>query len=70
MANVPAAAKDFVNATFETINSGKTHLQAASFTFGREDLIPNMFYSMVNDLNSTQADKVSVLNITWSDTSR
>jgi len=60
IANVPATAKDFVNATFETINSGKTHLQAASFTFGREDLIPNMFYSMVNDLNSTQADKVSI----------
>jgi len=59
-ADVPAAAKDFVNATFETINSGKTHLQAASFTFGREDLIPNMFFSMVNDLNSTQADKVSI----------
>ncbi|GGH15885.1 MULTISPECIES: DUF3050 domain-containing protein [Pedobacter] len=60
LAGVPDAAKDFVNATFETINSGKTHLQAASFTFGREDLIPNMFYSMVNDLNSTQADKVSI----------
>ncbi len=59
-ADVPAAAKDFVNATFETINSGKTHLQAASFTFGREDLIPNMFFSMVNDLNSTRADKVSI----------
>lgn len=60
IAGVPATAKDFVNATFETINSGKTHLQAASFTFGREDLIPNMFFSMVNDLNSTQADKVSI----------
>jgi len=59
-ADVPSAAKGFVNATFETINSGKTHLQAASFTFGREDLIPNMFFSMVNDLNSTQADKVSI----------
>ncbi|MGM9479210.1 DUF3050 domain-containing protein [Pedobacter sp. GSP4] len=60
VANVPAAAKDFVNATFETINSGKPHLQASSFTFGREDLIPNMFFSMVNDLNSTQPDQVSI----------
>lgn len=59
-AKVPPSAKDFVNATFETINSGKTHLQAASFTFGREDLIPNMFFSMVNDLNSTQPDQVSI----------
>lgn len=60
LSQVPQAARDFVNSTFETINSGKTHLQAASFTFGREDLIPNMFYSMVNDLNSTQPDRVSI----------
>ncbi|MCZ4242754.1 DUF3050 domain-containing protein [Pedobacter punctiformis] len=59
-AKVPAAAKDFVNATFETINTGKMHLQAASFTFGREDLIPGMFFSMVTDLNSTQPEKVSI----------
>ena len=60
IAEVHFAARDFVKATFETINSGQTHLQAASFTFGREDLIPNMFFSMVNDLNSTQPDHVSI----------
>ncbi|MFC4213265.1 DUF3050 domain-containing protein [Pedobacter lithocola] len=60
LASVPEAARSFVRSTFETINSGKTYLQAASFTFGREDLIPNMFFSMVNDLNSTQPDKVSI----------
>ncbi|WP_131536497.1 DUF3050 domain-containing protein [Pedobacter nototheniae] len=60
IAKVPAAAKDFVNATFKTINGGKTHLQAASFTFGREDLIPGMFFSMVTDLNSTNPEKVSI----------
>jgi len=60
IAEVPFAARDFVKGTFETINSSKTHLQAASFTFGREDLIPNMFFSMVNDLNSTQPDQVSI----------
>ena len=60
LADVPQAGRNFINSTFETINSGKTHLQAASFTFGREDLIPNMFFSMVNDLNSTQPEKVSI----------
>ncbi|WP_145859204.1 DUF3050 domain-containing protein [Pedobacter suwonensis] len=60
IAGAPASARDFVNATFETINSGKPHLQAASFTFGREDLIPNMFFSLVNDLNSTQPEQVSI----------
>ncbi|MFD2284703.1 DUF3050 domain-containing protein [Pedobacter petrophilus] len=60
LAEVPQAARDFVNATFETINSEKPHLQAASFTFGREDLIPNMFFSMVNDLNSANPEQVSI----------
>ncbi len=60
LAQVPAAARDFVKSTFDPINSEKTHLQAASFTFGREDLIPNMFFSMVNDLNSSQPEKVSI----------
>lgn len=59
LAQVPDAARNFVKSTFETINSGKAYLQASSFTFGREDLIPNMFYSMVNDLNSTKPEQVS-----------
>ncbi|SER75420.1 DUF3050 domain-containing protein [Pedobacter rhizosphaerae] len=59
LAQVPAAGQAFINSTFETINSNQAHLQAASFTFGREDLIPNMFLSMVNDLNSTQPEQVS-----------
>jgi len=58
-AEVPDAAKEFVNYTFEIINSGKAHLQAAVFTFGREDLIPNMFLSMVNDLNQKFPGQVS-----------
>lgn len=49
-AGVPKAAKDFVHYTFSIIGADKPYLQAAVFTFGREDLIPNMFLSMVNDL--------------------
>jgi len=60
LAQVPPSARAFVDSTFKTIKSGKAHLQAASFTFGREDLIPNMFFSMVNDLNSNQPDQVSI----------
>ncbi|MDN3587959.1 DUF3050 domain-containing protein [Pedobacter aquatilis] len=59
LAQVPNAARNFVKSTFETINHNKPHLQAASFTFGREDLIPNMFFSMVNDLNSSKPEQVS-----------
>jgi len=48
----PKAAADFVDFTFEIINSGQAHLQAAIFTFGREDLIPNMFLSIIGELHS------------------
>lgn len=59
MANVPFAARNFINSTFKVINQGKAHTQAASFTFGREDLIPGMFHSIVNDFNSDSPEKVS-----------
>jgi pyrroloquinoline quinone (PQQ) biosynthesis protein C len=58
-ADVPAAAREFVSHTFEVINSGEAHLQAAVFTFGREDLIPNMFLSIVTDLNKKFPGQVS-----------
>lgn len=51
VAGVPEAAREFVRYTFEIIGTDKDFLQAAVFTFGREDLIPGMFVSMVDDLN-------------------
>lgn len=51
-AQVPLAAQKFVQFTFDIINSNKPHLQAAIFTFGREDLIPGMFMSIIQDLHA------------------
>lgn len=59
IANTPIAAQSFVNFTFETINTQKDYLQAAIFTFGREDLIPNMFYSLVSELNERFPNQIS-----------
>jgi hypothetical protein len=49
---VPEAAGRFVGATFSLIDSGGVHELAAAFTFGREDVIPDMFRSLVRDLNA------------------
>jgi hypothetical protein len=59
-ANVPNAARDFVRFTFQTIQTGKAYLQAATFTFGREDLIPNMFHSIITDIDKMFPDSISI----------
>lgn len=59
-AGVPKEAKEFVEFTFETIDSNKDYLQAAVFTFGREDLIPNMFLSIISDLNKKFPESISI----------
>lgn len=41
--NLHDNVKEFLNFTFRVIEEGKPHNIAAAFTFGREDLIPNMF---------------------------
>lgn len=59
-ADMPQAARKFVEHTFEVIDTGKSHLQAAVFTFGREDLIPGIFTSIVKKLNSETAGKLDI----------
>ena len=50
-AGLPAHVADFLNFTCRIIEEGKTHKIAAVFTFGREDLIPDMVISMIKRMN-------------------
>lgn len=58
--SVPPAAKKFMEFTFQTIATGKPHLMAAVFTFGREDLIPDMFISLIKEFKKQFPDKVDI----------
>lgn len=46
--------KDFVNFTFSVIDSNEIHKIAAAFTFGREDVIPDMFFQIINQSKSKE----------------
>jgi hypothetical protein len=59
-ANTPLEAQQFVKDTFKLIATNKDFLQSAVFTFGREDLIPNMFISLVNDISKSFPNSISI----------
>lgn len=54
-ANAPEEAAAFVSATFASLTTDRPHVVAGAFTFGREDLIPGMFISMVRELKQQVA---------------
>lgn len=56
----PSAAVDFVDYTFQVIAGEQPHVMASVFTFGREDLIPRMFFGLVRDLGQRFPDRFAL----------
>ncbi|MBL7719103.1 MAG: DUF3050 domain-containing protein [Flavipsychrobacter sp.] len=59
-AGISPSVRSFIEYTFHIISGNQPHLQAAVFTFGREDLIPGMFHSMITDMGMTMPERISV----------
>jgi hypothetical protein len=60
LAAAPEPARVFTESTFALINRNELYTIAAAFTFGREDLIPDMFRGFVRDLDRTMAGRLEI----------
>lgn len=55
--NLESVVRDFVEFTFKIISTDKPHMIASAFTFGREDLIPDMFIKIIKNEEKGDASK-------------
>ncbi len=55
----PKEAAKFVRATFAILGSRSAHRVAAAFTFGREDLIPDMFGAFIRELDNQMPGQIA-----------
>jgi hypothetical protein len=58
-AKAPAAVQAFVDHTFAVIETGDLPSIAASFTFGREDLLPGLFSKIIEQLHAQSPESLS-----------
>ena len=59
--NAPKAASNFVNETFNILNNAKLHEVASVFTFGREEIIPDMFRKIVREIEISKHGRLKYL---------
>jgi hypothetical protein len=54
---LPVGVRDFLNFTFDIIQE-PIHVQAAVFSFGREDLIPDLFLELMQEIANLHPEKL------------
>ena len=59
--NINKETTDFVIFTMDIVGSGEPHKIASVFTFGREDLIPEMFIEIVRELRTQGHSNLTTL---------
>tara|TARA_B100001250_G_C19623566_1_gene710506 strand:+ start:78 stop:887 length:810 start_codon:yes stop_codon:yes gene_type:complete len=52
---ISEGVRKFTQFTFDIISTRKSHCIAAAFTYGREDIIPDMFIKVLNELDPENA---------------
>jgi hypothetical protein len=62
-ARVRAPAAAFVRSTFEILNAGSLPAIAAAFTYGREDIIPDMFERLITTLEEARPGALPALRL-------
>jgi len=58
--DLPDSVKAFLAYTFEVVQRAPVHVQAAVFTFGREDLIPDMFMRILDQLHAETPEQLAI----------
>jgi hypothetical protein len=53
---IPSAAAEFLETTFNFIHSNKPHVVAAAFALGREHIIPEMFRALLAKMNISREE--------------
>jgi hypothetical protein len=61
-ANTPEAARTFVRYTLQVATNEPLHVVAAVFTFGREDLIPDMFLELIREIKAHNPKSLELLS--------
>ena len=60
ISNAPNAAKKFVNKTFKILDDAQPHIVASMFTFGREEVIPEMFKNIIKEMDRSLHGKLKL----------